>query len=76
MLPGRAPRERSPGATRPAGRRSRADERRVVGIVHGEVGERVAAVEMARAIGARVAGEAQAILTLGSRIAAMLWRLG
>ena len=59
-----------------AGRRSRADQRRVFGIARGEVGEGVAAVELARAIGACGAGEAQAILTLGSRIAAMLWRLG
>ncbi len=59
-----------------AGRRSSADKRRVFSIARGEVGECVAAVEMARAIGACAAGDAQAVVTLGSRIAAMLWRLG
>ncbi len=59
-----------------AGRRSGADKRRVFSIARGEVGECVGAVETAQAIGACGQGETQAVVTLGSRISAMLWRLG
>jgi four helix bundle protein len=59
-----------------AGRRSGADKRRVFSIARGEVGECVAAVETARAIGACAEAGAQSVVTLGSRISAMLWRLG
>jgi len=59
-----------------AGRRSRADKQRVYAIARGEVGECVAHVEIANAIGACSEEAAREIAAIGSSVSAMLWRLG
>jgi len=54
---------------------SRADGARVYGIARGECGECVASVELAGAKASCDAGDVAAVVTLGSRLAAMLYRL-
>jgi len=59
-----------------AGRRSRADKQRVYAIARGEVGECVAHVEIAASIGACSTEDTREVVAIGSRLSAMLWRLG
>ncbi len=58
-----------------AGRTSRADKARVYGIARGECGECVASIEIAGAKGACAAADVAAVVALGSRLSAMLYRL-
>jgi len=58
-----------------AARTSRADKARVYGIARGECGECVASVELAGAKGACDAADVGAVVELGGRLAAMLFRL-
>ena len=58
-----------------AGRVSRADKARVYGIARGECGECVANVELAAAKGACAERDVAAVVALGSRLSAMLYRL-
>ena len=58
-----------------AARTSRADKARVYGIARGECGECVASVELAGAKVSCDAADVAAVVTLGSRLAAMLYRL-
>ena len=59
-----------------AARTSRADKGRVYGIARGECGEAVACVELSGAKGGTVVEDVQLVVELGSRVSAMLYRLG
>ena len=58
-----------------AARISKADKARVYGIARGECGEAVASVEIAGAKGACRPQHVAAVVALGSRLSAMLYRL-
>ena len=58
-----------------AARTSRADKARIYGIARGECGECVASLELAGAKGACAAADVAAVLELGARLSAMLYRL-
>ena len=58
-----------------AARTSRADKARVYGIARGECGEAVASVELAGVKGACGAADVAAVVEVGSRLSAMLYRL-
>jgi four helix bundle protein len=59
-----------------AARRSRADKARVYAIARGECGETVASVELSGAKGGSALADVQRVVELGSRVSAMLYRLG
>ena len=59
-----------------AARRSRADKARVYAIARGECGETVASVELSGVKGGTAEADVQRVLELGSRVSAMLYRLG
>jgi four helix bundle protein len=58
-----------------AARVSRGDKARVYGIARGECGECVASVELAAAKGACSAADVGAVVALGGRLSAILYRL-
>jgi four helix bundle protein len=58
-----------------AGRVSRRDKARVYAIARGECGECIASVEIAGAKGACATRDVGAVVELGSRLSAMLYRL-
>ncbi len=55
---------------------SRADKARVYGIARGECGEAVACVELSGAKGGTAEADVVRVVALGSRVSAMLYRLG
>ena len=59
-----------------AARRSRADKARVYAIARGECGEAVASVELSGVKGSTPEADVQRVVALGSRVSAMLYRLG
>ena len=58
-----------------AARVSRGDKARVYAIARGECGECVASVELAGARGACASADVAAVVAVGSRLSAMLYRL-
>ena len=59
-----------------AARTSRGDKARVYGIARGECGEAVACVELSGAKGGTAEEDVARVVSLGSRVSAMLYRLG
>ncbi len=59
-----------------AARRSRADKARVYAIARGECGEAVASVELSGVKGGTADADVERVVELGSRVSAILYRLG